>query len=58
LSKLQNELEEYQILTVGFDDENLTNNCKKSIDIISTEYTCMRQLWVHIKLTNERTTEI
>jgi len=55
---LQKELDEFQVLANGFDDTNQTNGCKKILEGINTEYSCIRQLWNHIKLTDDKVAEI
>jgi len=58
IEHLQKELEEYQVLANGFDDENQTNGCRKILESINTEFVCIRQLWNHIKHTQEKIHEI
>lgn len=58
MKKLENELEEYQILADGFDDETITQGCKKTLESINLEFSCIRQLWNHIKFTQDKFQEI
>jgi hypothetical protein len=55
---LKVELSDYQILANGFDDDNQTNGCIKIIEGVNTEYGCIRDLWAHIKYTQEKIHEI
>jgi archaellum component FlaC len=58
LGRLSKELEHFQVLANGFDDENATNGCRNLQEKMTTQYTSMRELWDHIKLTLTRFNEI
>jgi len=58
LERLGTELEYFQNLANGFDEEHITMGCKALHEKMSINYTSMRGLWDHIKLTLTKFNEI
>lgn len=52
------ELEYFQNLANGFDEEHITMGCKAQYEKMTINYNSMRELWDHIKLTLTRFNEI